>query len=706
MSRHAPLALLLLTLLHPTASAQFSIDLGNNGNGGRADELTDLNAQVQFVQNGMRLSRIEPNTLTRKLGLEPGDLILWVNGRPLGSVVEFHDLIFKSPNIVNYVFGIRTERGNIEFTAEIWRDGDHLYARDPLQVIRRPGTPEFSENVQLNQVVNLESLDVRARVERQGLRITSIGFQGIGRAIGLQQNDLITLINGQPAFSPEQVRALIFDTPGAVSYINGYRTTAAGQQAFLATARRIGPTLTEYRPLEMFNTANTAGNIRLPTLGGEVSITGAGIRVTAVDRGSVADQMGAQVGDLIRTINGKTITSLDEFQQAIQQSPYAVYYISGLRRGHWFEEPTIAIAATLRRSDDRYEVVQPIQVYYGPTIPGTTPGGPRPVNVPELGASFATESGGLRLKALTRGGVADRSGLEVEDLIQAVNGRPVASIDQLRQAVLQSASVISFVTGVRPSRGNQPFLLTLRRNQNQVQTAQAGLEWQNRPGMQGFRPGLNVGQRVSIPLLGVDAQVEQDGLRVVNIQGGMAQALRLQVGDLLEQLNGRAVYESEDFRTTLVQSPSETNYLQGRRRTQFGEQMFVGEILKRNNQLSILKPVELLDSRPTFEAPIPGGLLVLFDEIGAQVRVEKEGMRIVRVMPQGVAQAMNLHNGDLVQSVNGRPSHSPQDFREAIAQSASVESFVAGLRSSSENQPFFAVLRKNGNRLEVVRPAE
>jgi S1-C subfamily serine protease len=79
----------------------------------------------------------------------------------------------------------------------------------------------------------------------------------------------------------------------------------------------------------------------------------------------------------------------------------------------------------------------------GPTTPSAPPG---PLNdEPILGLQFETAATGAVVRGLEAGGLAERSGLRVGDLIRRVNGLPVDAHHAL-DAVLITAHVQGLIT--------------------------------------------------------------------------------------------------------------------------------------------------------------------------------------------------------------------------------------------------------------------
>src|SRR5688572_22246668 len=98
------------------------------------------------------------------------------------------------------------------------------------------------------------------------------------------------------------------------------------------------------------------------------------------------------------------------------------------------------------------------------TISASAQFGVRPVDpvvyLPDFQAYVQMENGGLRLVRVRAASPAQKLGLQEKDLIQTINGRPITSVQQFRQAIFHSSEPVSFISGTRGASG-QPFVARL-----------------------------------------------------------------------------------------------------------------------------------------------------------------------------------------------------------------------------------------------------
>jgi regulator of sigma E protease len=204
-------------------------------------------------------------------GLRPGDRILKVDGHPV------HRFMSMSDSVVWYV--VRSEGETIPF--EVERDG-----RD-LTFYPKPLVPENQSNWRrksLRQVMVDPAYDAMvAKVEPNS---------PAARA-GLQVNDIVTAVNGQKLYNPEQF---------SEDELNSY-----GQPLAL-TVRRKQQTLELTLPAIPFLVGN-------------------------VFAGSPAEQAGLKKGDAIVTINGQPVTKFSDLKALVTAHPSEPIALSVLRDG-------------------------------------------------------------------------------------------------------------------------------------------------------------------------------------------------------------------------------------------------------------------------------------------------------------------------------------------------------------------------------------
>ncbi len=144
--------------------------------------------------------------------------------------------------------------------------------------------------------------------------------------------------------------------------------------------------------------------------GARPSARGLGMRVRSVYPSSPAEDAGLEPGDLVVGINGRPVESREDFDTLLASvSPGASVRVE-VRRGE--RSRTFTVKAARTPEDLGLEVLRR-----------------------EIGISVAQHRGGLVLTSVARESPADRKGLERGDLLVAVNGRRVSSLEEAARAV-------------------------------------------------------------------------------------------------------------------------------------------------------------------------------------------------------------------------------------------------------------------------------
>jgi serine protease Do len=144
--------------------------------------------------------------------------------------------------------------------------------------------------------------------------------------------------------------------------------------------------------------------------GARPSARGLGMRVRSVYPASPAEDAGLEPGDLVVGINGRPVESREDFDTLLASvSPGASVNVE-LKRGD--RSRTVSVKAARTPADLGLEVLRR-----------------------EIGISVAQHRSSLVLTSVARESPADRKGLERGDVLVAVNGRRVSSLEEAARAV-------------------------------------------------------------------------------------------------------------------------------------------------------------------------------------------------------------------------------------------------------------------------------
>jgi Do/DeqQ family serine protease len=172
-----------------------------------------------------------------------------------------------------------------------------------------------------------------------------------------------------------------------------------------------------------------------------------GALVSSVNDGGPADDAGLERGDVITAIDGRAVASSNDLRNAIAATrPGTSVTLTVLRDG---KERTIAATLDELPSNSQANASTPR---------GDEDGGPLGLAVEPLTRERARslgieESQGLLVASVTSGSPAADAGFRRGDVIEEVNGSPVANASALRQAV---------------TAGNRPALVLVRRGDQSI----------------------------------------------------------------------------------------------------------------------------------------------------------------------------------------------------------------------------------------------
>jgi regulator of sigma E protease len=159
-------------------------------------------------------------------------------------------------------------------------------------------------------------------------------------------------------------------------------------------------------------------------------IVGARAALVYVAPESALAEAGLQSGDVVETVNGETFTSSADFAQSLYNA----------------DEP---LTLTVRRAD----VEEPFTVTVEPQLTGDVASTAHPI-----------------VAAVAEGSPAEQSGLQIGDLITAINGEPINEFEQLQAAVADNLGTEITLTVWREGE-TQDLTLTPRENPPEGQGA-------------------------------------------------------------------------------------------------------------------------------------------------------------------------------------------------------------------------------------------
>jgi serine protease Do len=160
-----------------------------------------------------------------------------------------------------------------------------------------------------------------------------------------------------------------------------------------------------------------------------------GALVSSVDPGGPAAKGGLQPGDVILSVNGEAVDDSSDLPSQIAQIAPG----SSATVQVWRDKATKDLSVTIgslsdaKVASDKSNAPAQMQGRLGVAV--------RPLTPDEK--SSASVSHGLLVQQA--GGPAESAGIQPGDVILAVNGRPVSSVDELKQMIAQAGNSIALL---------------------------------------------------------------------------------------------------------------------------------------------------------------------------------------------------------------------------------------------------------------------
>ena len=270
------------------------------------------------------IGTVLPNMPAAEAGLVPGDRVLAINGRPLGSWEELENTIAENPEQ--------------SLRLQIKRD-THQEERDLLPVkLERRGAFRFRETV------GLVGISPRFHLPEAGvLDLTSPVAQA-----GLRTFDLVTSVNGKPVtYWAELERAVqnVGASPLRITYLRGAQSALPFAHISLQT-----PGTAVVIPRPTFGEANKRSY--------ETGLLSSELFVYAVEPGSPADKIGIRHGDQLLTLEGEPVLHWAQFSQKLSAGPQKTFHLTwvspgGIPHEATFKQEVRPPVDAYRRGEDR-----------------------------------------------------------------------------------------------------------------------------------------------------------------------------------------------------------------------------------------------------------------------------------------------------------------------------------------------------------------
>jgi serine protease Do len=171
-----------------------------------------------------------------------------------------------------------------------------------------------------------------------------------------------------------------------------------------------------------------------------------GALVANVEKGSPADRAGLQPGDVIRDVNGRRIVSSGDLPAIVGLSAPG----DRLAMEVWRQGKRVQLTAELAHASDKVAAA---------STPNAADGGRLGLALRPLQPDEKQQTGlGAGVVVEDVAGPAEAAGVEPGDVVLAVNGTPVASVDQVKAAVAKSSKSVALLI----QRGDDKIFVPIR----------------------------------------------------------------------------------------------------------------------------------------------------------------------------------------------------------------------------------------------------
>lgn len=375
-----------------------------------------------------------------------------------------------------------------------------------------------------------------------------------------------------------------------------------------------------------------------------------GVLLNAVERGSPAERAGLRAGDLLLRMDGKAVDApqpvdIPELQRTIAELPVGKPLDLGIDRDGKRFDVRVATAPYPRDAGDEFSYAP-----FGAALRVLTPAMAR--------RRVLDFSSGLIVNSLRPGGPAAtaRPALAVGDVIRSIDGKAVASIADLKPWLAKPATIAPLRIGF--VRNGEQLLSSLRPtygDRSRTPLPELPQAW----------AGVEV-QPVTTSLESAFA-VAGTGFRISRIYpGSPLGAAGAQVGDVVTAIGDRALKPISDDTTDLFEQavrdleigqPAKFTILHGAQSKVVTIEPIASPVA--DSGLSVLQVARLR---------IQLRELSFFDRVARHLDVGRKGVLVATVERGGPGGLAHLKDGDIVLSLDGRPTPDLAGFSAALDQ--------------------------------------
>jgi serine protease Do len=210
-----------------------------------------------------------------------------------------------------------------------------------------------------------------------------------------------------------------------------------------------------------------------------------GVEITMVDQDAPAGKAGLKEQDVILTLNGEKIVSVEQLRRMIRETPSGRVITLGVSRNG--TPMTFKVQLADRKNSFAYSLPKAKDFHFEmPALP-TIPEMDMPVSIvvvhssarsglmvenltPQLGDFFGVKNGqGVLVRSVEKGSRADKAGFRAGDVIVKINGEPIHDAGDFSHALRSRRESNSTTVSILRDKKEQTITFTLpERNKSQL----------------------------------------------------------------------------------------------------------------------------------------------------------------------------------------------------------------------------------------------